>query len=83
MASHHRASGKRPAATADPISPQLLGPRFFDTFGRRDGAAVGAQALLFLPLAGASILVAVLGVWSLMVAATRSGRSDPVSWRVH
>jgi putative ATP-binding cassette transporter len=60
------------------------GRDFFDVFGRRDSTALGAQALLFLPLAGASILVAVHGVWLLMVGATRSGRWDPVSgpWRV-
>ncbi|NTH16451.1 ABC transporter [Agrobacterium rhizogenes] len=47
------------------------GRDFFDAFGRRDSAALGAQALLFLPLAGASILVAVLGVWSLMTTQRR------------
>jgi putative ATP-binding cassette transporter len=39
---------------------------FFDAFGRRDGATLGAQALIFLPLAGSSILVAVLAVWARM-----------------
>ena len=33
---------------------------FFDAFGRRDGSALRAQALLFLLLAGLSILVAIL-----------------------
>jgi putative ATP-binding cassette transporter len=47
------------------------GRDFFDAFGRRDSAGLGAQALLFLPLAGASILVAVLGVWSLMTTQRR------------
>jgi ABC-type uncharacterized transport system fused permease/ATPase subunit len=36
---------------------------FFDAFGRRDGSALWAQALLFLLLAGLSILVAVLSIW--------------------
>jgi vitamin B12/bleomycin/antimicrobial peptide transport system ATP-binding/permease protein len=36
---------------------------FFDAFGRRDGATLGAQALIFLPLAGASMLTAILLVW--------------------
>jgi putative ATP-binding cassette transporter len=35
---------------------------FFDAFGRRDGSTLRAQALAFLPLAGSSILVAVLAV---------------------
>jgi putative ATP-binding cassette transporter len=39
---------------------------FFDAFGRRDGPALRAQALIFLPLAGSSILVAVLAVWTRM-----------------
>ncbi len=39
---------------------------FFDAFGRRDGPALRAQALIFLPLAGSSILVAVLAVWARM-----------------
>lgn len=47
------------------------GRDFFDAFGRRDGGVLKAQALLFLPLAGASILVAVLGVWSLMTTQRR------------
>lgn len=47
------------------------GRDFFDAFGRRDSAVLGTQALLFLPLAGASILVAVLGVWSLMTTQRR------------
>ena len=36
---------------------------FFDAFGRRDGSALWMQALLFLLLAGFSILVAILTVW--------------------
>jgi len=47
------------------------GRDFFDAFGRRDSAVLRAQALLFLPLAGASILVAVLGVWSQMTTQRR------------
>jgi len=39
---------------------------FFDAFGRRDGVTLRVQALLFLLLAGASILVAVLSVWARM-----------------
>lgn len=47
------------------------GRDFFDAFGRRDSADLGAQALLFLPLAGASVLVATLGVWSQMTTQRR------------
>lgn len=47
------------------------GRDFFDAFGRRDGVVLRAQALLFLPLAGSSILVAVLSVWSLMTTQRR------------
>ena len=36
---------------------------FFDAFGRRDGSTLRAQAVIFLPLAGSSIVVAVLAVW--------------------
>jgi putative ATP-binding cassette transporter len=39
---------------------------FFDAFGRRDASTLRAQALAFLPLAGSSILVAVLAVWARM-----------------
>ncbi|MFI4983166.1 MAG: ABC transporter, partial [Nevskiales bacterium] len=39
---------------------------FFDAFGRRDGATLRVQALLFLLLAGLSILVAILTVWARM-----------------
>jgi putative ATP-binding cassette transporter len=39
---------------------------FFDAFGRRDGSALWMQALLFLLLAGLSILVAILTVWARM-----------------
>ena len=39
---------------------------FFDAFGRRDSATLGDQALIFLPLAGSSILVAVLALWARM-----------------
>jgi putative ATP-binding cassette transporter len=44
---------------------------FFDAFGRRDGPTLSAQALTFLPLAGASILVAVLAVWARMTTQRR------------
>ncbi len=56
------------------LIPQL-GPRyrlnywsrdFFDAFGRRDGPASRGEALLFLLLAGLSIVVAVLLVWARM-----------------
>ena len=36
---------------------------FFDAFGRRDGPTLRVEALLFLLLAGLSILVAILSVW--------------------
>lgn len=39
---------------------------FFDAFGRRDSATLQAQALIFLPLASSSILVAVLTLWARM-----------------
>jgi vitamin B12/bleomycin/antimicrobial peptide transport system ATP-binding/permease protein len=44
---------------------------FFDAFGRRDGSALGAQALLFLLLAGLSILTAVLSIWARMMTQIR------------
>ena len=44
---------------------------FFDAFGRRDGATLRAQALLFLLLAGLSILVAVLTTWARMTTQRR------------
>lgn len=47
---------------------------FFDAFGRRDGSALQAEALLFLLLAGLSVLVAVLSVWARMTMQRR--------WRV-
>lgn len=39
---------------------------FFDAFGRRDGSGLRTQALLFLLLASASMLVAVLAIWARM-----------------
>jgi len=39
---------------------------FFDAFGRRDGATLRSEALLFPLLAGSSILVAVLSIWARM-----------------
>ena len=39
---------------------------FFDAFGRRDGSALRVESLLFLLLAGLSILVAILTVWARM-----------------
>ncbi len=44
---------------------------FFDAFGRRDALTLRAQALIFLPLAGSSILVAVLTVWARMTIQRR------------
>jgi putative ATP-binding cassette transporter len=44
---------------------------FFDAFGRRDGAALWGQALLFLLLAGSSIVVAVLSIWARMMTQIR------------
>jgi putative ATP-binding cassette transporter len=39
---------------------------FFDAFGRRDGATLQAEALLFPLLAGASVLLTILSVWARM-----------------
>jgi vitamin B12/bleomycin/antimicrobial peptide transport system ATP-binding/permease protein len=39
---------------------------FFDAFGRRDSTTLRAQALVFLPLAGSSIVMAILAVWARM-----------------
>ncbi len=39
---------------------------FFDAFGHRDGAALRAQALLFLVFVSVSILLAILAVWARM-----------------
>ena len=39
------------------------GRDFFDAFGQRDEVALQRQALLFLPLAGLSIIIAVFAIW--------------------
>jgi putative ATP-binding cassette transporter len=39
---------------------------FFDAFGRRDAAALRNEALLFLLLAGLSILAAIFSIWARM-----------------
>ena len=44
---------------------------FFDAFGRRDGSPLWTQALLFLLLAGLSILTAVLSIWARMMTQIR------------
>lgn len=44
---------------------------FFDAFGRRDGPILRTQALIFLPLVGSSILVAILTVWARMTIQRR------------
>jgi putative ATP-binding cassette transporter len=44
---------------------------FFDAFGRRDGSALRAQALLFVVLAGLSVVVAILSVWARMTTQRR------------
>jgi putative ATP-binding cassette transporter len=47
------------------------GRDFFDAFGRRDELALRAQALMFLPLAAISILVAVFAIWARMTVQRR------------
>jgi vitamin B12/bleomycin/antimicrobial peptide transport system ATP-binding/permease protein len=47
------------------------GRDFFNAFGRRDGPMLRAQALVFLPLAGSSVLVAVFAVWARMTTQRR------------
>lgn len=37
---------------------------FFDAFGRRDGAAVWTQVLVFVPIVAASIALAIFSVWA-------------------
>jgi putative ATP-binding cassette transporter len=44
---------------------------FFDAFGRRDGLGLKAEALIFIPLAGSSVLVAALAVWARMTTQRR------------
>ena len=44
---------------------------FFDAFGRRDGPILRAQSMMFLPLAGSSLLVAVLAIWVRMTTQRR------------
>ncbi|MGZ3411728.1 MAG: SbmA/BacA-like family transporter [Xanthobacteraceae bacterium] len=39
---------------------------FFNAIGRKDGPALWTQALLFVPLAGASIALAIFSVWGRM-----------------
>ncbi len=47
------------------------GRDFFDAFGRRDEQSLRSQALMFLPLAGISILVAVFAIWARMTVQRR------------
>jgi putative ATP-binding cassette transporter len=47
------------------------GRDFFDAFGRRDAQALRSQALLFLPLAGFSIAVAIFAMWARMTVQRR------------
>ncbi len=47
------------------------GRDFFDAFGRKDEEALLHQALLFLPLAGVSIVVAVFAIWARMTLQRR------------
>ena len=54
------------------------GRDFFDAFGRRDEQALRSQALMFLPLAGISIVVAVFSIWARM-AVQRGWRA----WLTH
>src|SRR5512135_317107 len=49
----------------------LWNRNFFDALQRRDAAALWQQALLFLPLALASILLAATSVWGRMTAQRR------------
>ena len=44
---------------------------FFNALGRKDGAALWDQALLFLPLVAVSAVIAVLGVWGRMTMQRR------------
>jgi putative ATP-binding cassette transporter len=39
---------------------------FFDAFGQRDGSRLRTEALIFIPLAGSSVVVAALAVWARM-----------------
>lgn len=41
---------------------------FFDALERKDGAAIGEQAVLFVPIALSSIALAILAVWGRMTA---------------
>jgi putative ATP-binding cassette transporter len=41
---------------------------FFDALGRRDGAALWSEALLFLPLMASSVALAAISVWGRMTA---------------
>jgi ABC-type uncharacterized transport system fused permease/ATPase subunit len=41
---------------------------FFDALGRKDGAALWTQAQLFVPLAAASVALAVVSVWGRMTS---------------
>ena len=46
----------------------LWNRNFFDALGRRDAAELWAQAFVFVPLAGASIVLAASSVWGRMTA---------------
>jgi vitamin B12/bleomycin/antimicrobial peptide transport system ATP-binding/permease protein len=44
---------------------------FFDAFGRKDGSAVWAETLIFIPLVAASVALAILSVWARMATQRR------------
>jgi ABC-type uncharacterized transport system fused permease/ATPase subunit len=46
----------------------LWNRNFFDALGRRDAAALSTQTFVFMPLAGASIVLAASSVWGRMTA---------------
>jgi putative ATP-binding cassette transporter len=44
---------------------------FFDAFGHRDGPGLRTEALIFIPLAGSSVLLAALAIWARMTTQRR------------
>jgi hypothetical protein len=51
------------AAIVDAICLNYWNRDFFDAIGRKDGAALWTQALRFVPLAAASLMLTIFSVW--------------------
>lgn len=54
------------AAITNPVPAEFLEPRFLQRDRAKDGAELGAQALRFVPLAAASLTLAIVSIWGRM-----------------